>query len=345
MFVARFLDDHPGGRDIILEHAGGDASQIFKSDEFHAHSDLAREMLKQYRIGVLEGFNEAKVAEEKQIADFNRAVAPQVLKMGPEYQRWVHHTVGPKGFRLFESNFFESMSHYPWWYIFFMVCSFQELGAHARVLSCQPSLIRSPLQWIPAITLTFYLSLQNGSSLPLSIAMLPVGMLIWTMIEYCLHRFLFHMESNTGWTNWIHFFAHGIHHLSPTDPERLAFPPTFGIIVGTLIYNIVIRIGGVGPAQAMFAGGAFTCVLVLFCCCLPASPFRALTCRLYSYMMYDTMHYFFHHGESWNKYMPKPLGMYFRWMKTRHLDHHFKNENRNYGVTCPIWDWVFGTSA
>lgn len=312
--LARFLDEHPGGRDLIMEHAGGDASDIFKSDEMHAHSDLARDMLKQYRIGVLEGFNEAKSApEQKQVADFSKAVAPQVLHMGPEYQYWVHHTVGPKGFRLFQSDFFESMSHYPWWYIFFMVRTPSGDGGNIST--------DVTLQWVPVISLTFYLSIKNGSSLPLSVAMLPLGVLIWTMIEYCLHRFLFHMDSNTGVTNWIHFFAHGIHHLTPTDASRLAFPPSFAVVVGTLIYSLVIRIGGVGPAQAVFAGGAFT------------------------YMMYDTMHYFFHHGESWNKYLPKPLGLYFRWMKTRHLDHHFKNENRNYGVTSPLWDWVFGTSV
>jgi hypothetical protein len=122
--LASFLDEHPGGRDYIIDNAGGDASEIFRSNEIHAHSDRARDMLKQYRIGVLEGHHDAKdAAQEKPIADFKRAVAAQVLKMGPEYQHWVHHTVGPKGFRLFESNFFESMSHYPWWYIFFMVRS------------------------------------------------------------------------------------------------------------------------------------------------------------------------------------------------------------------------------
>lgn len=28
-----FLDDHPGGRDYIIDNAGGDASYLFKSDK------------------------------------------------------------------------------------------------------------------------------------------------------------------------------------------------------------------------------------------------------------------------------------------------------------------------
>lgn len=46
--VTKFLDDHPGGDDIIVEHAGTDATEPF--DEI-GHSTTAREMLNQYEIG------------------------------------------------------------------------------------------------------------------------------------------------------------------------------------------------------------------------------------------------------------------------------------------------------
>ncbi len=45
----------------------------------------------------------------------------QVLRSGKDYQYWVHHATASNGFRIFESSFFESFSHYPWWYIFVMV--------------------------------------------------------------------------------------------------------------------------------------------------------------------------------------------------------------------------------
>ncbi|KAJ2100092.1 Cytochrome b5 type B (outer mitochondrial membrane), partial [Coemansia sp. S100] len=49
--VTKFLDEHPGGEEVILEHAGIDATEAF---EDIGHSDDARELLKDYFIGDLE---------------------------------------------------------------------------------------------------------------------------------------------------------------------------------------------------------------------------------------------------------------------------------------------------
>uniref|UniRef100_A0A8C5IS47 Cytochrome b5 type B n=1 Tax=Junco hyemalis TaxID=40217 RepID=A0A8C5IS47_JUNHY len=46
--VTRFLDEHPGGEEVLLEQAGRDATESF---EDVGHSTDAREMLKQYYIG------------------------------------------------------------------------------------------------------------------------------------------------------------------------------------------------------------------------------------------------------------------------------------------------------
>uniref|UniRef100_A0A8D0FPJ9 Cytochrome b5 type B n=1 Tax=Strix occidentalis caurina TaxID=311401 RepID=A0A8D0FPJ9_STROC len=46
--VTRFLDEHPGGEEVLLEQAGRDATECF---EDVGHSMDAREMLKQYYIG------------------------------------------------------------------------------------------------------------------------------------------------------------------------------------------------------------------------------------------------------------------------------------------------------
>ena len=49
--LTRFLDEHPGGRAILVENAGLDSSQEF---EDVGHSKDAREMLDDYEIGRLE---------------------------------------------------------------------------------------------------------------------------------------------------------------------------------------------------------------------------------------------------------------------------------------------------
>ncbi|NXL36734.1 CYB5B protein, partial [Glaucidium brasilianum] len=46
--VTRFLEEHPGGEEVLLEQAGRDATEGF---EDVGHSMDAREMLKQYYIG------------------------------------------------------------------------------------------------------------------------------------------------------------------------------------------------------------------------------------------------------------------------------------------------------
>ena len=48
--VTKFLDEHPGGEEILVEHAGQDATEPF---EDVGHSTDARDMMKEYLIGDL----------------------------------------------------------------------------------------------------------------------------------------------------------------------------------------------------------------------------------------------------------------------------------------------------
>jgi len=48
--VTKFLDEHPGGEEVLLEQAGKDATEAF---EDVGHSTDARNLMKTYRIGQL----------------------------------------------------------------------------------------------------------------------------------------------------------------------------------------------------------------------------------------------------------------------------------------------------
>ncbi|OWR48971.1 cytochrome b5 [Danaus plexippus] len=48
--VTKFLDEHPGGEEVLLELAGRDASEPF---EDVSHSSDARSLMKKYKIGEL----------------------------------------------------------------------------------------------------------------------------------------------------------------------------------------------------------------------------------------------------------------------------------------------------
>ncbi|KFM74691.1 Cytochrome b5, partial [Stegodyphus mimosarum] len=48
--VTKFLEEHPGGEEVLLEQAGKHATEAF---EDIGHSTDARELMKQYKIGEL----------------------------------------------------------------------------------------------------------------------------------------------------------------------------------------------------------------------------------------------------------------------------------------------------
>lgn len=53
--VTNFLDQHPGGTDVILPYCGKDATQAFETQGGRrgTHSQSARSLLAQYQIGTL----------------------------------------------------------------------------------------------------------------------------------------------------------------------------------------------------------------------------------------------------------------------------------------------------
>jgi len=58
--VSPFLDDHPGGPEILKENAGLDVTEEF--EEVY-HSESARKMLDDLLVGHLEGYDPVKAAE------------------------------------------------------------------------------------------------------------------------------------------------------------------------------------------------------------------------------------------------------------------------------------------
>jgi sterol desaturase/sphingolipid hydroxylase (fatty acid hydroxylase superfamily) len=53
------------------------------------------------------------------------------------------------------------------------------------------------------------------------------------------------------------------------------------------------------------------------------------------YGIYDTLH--------WRAHRRAPRNAYGRWVRMSHFHHHFHAPMRNFGVTSPVWDRLFGT--
>jgi len=132
------------------------------------------------------------------------------------------------------------------------------------------------------------------------------GLAAWTLLEYLVHRIVFHRYSGLGQR------LHQIHHDHPSDPdaERSSLStPLLASPVGFLL----IKILGIADGSAMFAG------------------------LLSGYLVFIAVHFAVHR---W----PVGPGAWLYPAKLRHLAHH-RFENCNYGVTTSFWDIVFRTHA
>jgi sterol desaturase/sphingolipid hydroxylase (fatty acid hydroxylase superfamily) len=70
----------------------------------------------------------------------------------------------------------------------------------------------------------------------------------------------------------------------------------------------------------------------------PASPhYPALTVLLLScrYVAYDMTHYLVHHAACTSGWL-EPLSR-------AHMQHHFRDHSKGYGITTSFFDWVFGS--
>jgi dihydroceramide fatty acyl 2-hydroxylase len=137
------------------------------------------------------------------------------------------------------------------------------------------------------------------------------GLFFWTFAEYVLHRYVFHYMPTSEWGKKLHFLMHGVHHDYPNDSKRLVMPPSVSMPLALLFYGLFIVILGVAAMKPFFAGFIF------------------------GYILYDEIHYATHHA---------PMkGKVLLWVKHHHVLHHYKDPERGFGVSTPIWDYVFGT--
>jgi sterol desaturase/sphingolipid hydroxylase (fatty acid hydroxylase superfamily) len=165
--------------------------------------------------------------------------------------------------------------------------------------------------WLPVLG---YLGVRagiHGVGLIQSAGLALGGLLVWTFSEYVLHRYVFHYVGPRLWQRRVHFVLHGVHHDFPQDADRLVFPLGASIPMGTAFYLLFRVFVGSVLVDPVFIGFGI------------------------GYLTYDGTHYAIHHFR-----MSSRWG---RWIKRHHMVHHHTGENARWGVSSPLWDWVFGT--
>jgi sterol desaturase/sphingolipid hydroxylase (fatty acid hydroxylase superfamily) len=168
--------------------------------------------------------------------------------------------------------------------------------------------------YLPLVTFALYQSLgPHQVPLGLTLAWFVGGYLIWTLFEYWFHRLFFHLPVRGPRTDRIYFFVHGVHHDYPWDRSRLVMPPSVSLSLAVIMYFVFRAIWGLSGMWAPFAGFVI------------------------GYVLYDTLHWYVHAG--------KPQTAVGRLLRREHLVHHFKESGSRFGVSCPWWDHVFGTTG
>jgi sterol desaturase/sphingolipid hydroxylase (fatty acid hydroxylase superfamily) len=170
--------------------------------------------------------------------------------------------------------------------------------------------------WVPVVALLLAVSVLRGTGWLVVVAGVALGLALWTLAEYMLHRFVFHFEPRAPWQERISYLAHGIHHHQPRSKTRLVMPPAVSIPLALLFFGLFWVV--------------FSLILGLSLWLLPT--FAGF---LTGYIIYDMIHYATHH-------FPMRSGA-AKWIKQHHMRHHYKNPDLWYGVSSPLWDVVFGT--
>lgn len=230
--VTNFLGDHPGGGDLILEYGGKDVSEIMRDEVSHSHSEDAYEVLREHLVGFVanDKIIQAVVEHDKpedivplqptergmaalkatgvegelaqnnpvyaatglsgvedltketdldadyrahQFLDLKKPLLMQVWNGGftkEFYLKQVHrprYYTGGDSAPLF-GNFLEPLSKTAWYVI--------------------------PIVWLPPVALGSYMAYTGLPSFFQTAAYWLIGLFLWTLVEYGLHRGLFHVD-------------------------------------------------------------------------------------------------------------------------------------------------------
>jgi dihydroceramide fatty acyl 2-hydroxylase len=235
--------------------------------------------------------------------DLRRPLFAQVAALGDRYFAWVHEPVRkttlrrlrdqdqgrwPGSVRIFASDRLEALTHISW----------------RLVLAI----------WLPVVLALLVLSVRIMPGDGLAVAgSWAGGLLLWTFVEYVLHRFFFHTAPRSALGIKAHFLAHGIHHYDPFDGTRLVFPIPPAVGIALVLYGLLDLVLPTGVACAVMSG------------------------LLSGYLLYDMSHYASHHARARDPWL--------RFLQRYHNAHHHREPDALFGVSSPLWDLIFRTGS
>ncbi|WP_372919478.1 sterol desaturase family protein [Salegentibacter sp.] len=161
-----------------------------------------------------------------------------------------------------------------------------------------------------AAVLLYYGIVEKGFEAPVMILLFVAGLFFFTLVEYLMHRYLYHIPATTPRKQKISYTMHGVHHDYPKDKSRLAMPPVLSLIIATVLF-------------------------IIYRAVLGDYVFGFLAGFLIGYAGYLAVHYSVHAF--------KVPGNFLKVLWHHHSIHHYREPDRAFGVSSPLWDHIFGT--
>ncbi|MFQ3212827.1 MAG: sterol desaturase/sphingolipid hydroxylase (fatty acid hydroxylase superfamily) [Marivirga sp.] len=162
------------------------------------------------------------------------------------------------------------------------------------------------------LAIAVFLSYRGLTTIELPLASFLVlfisGYFSWTLGEYLIHRYLFHMADDKKWKRAVQYTFHGIHHEYPKDKDRIVMPPAGAILLGSIIFL------GLWAVMRDYA-------------------FAFVPGFLTGYITYSFLHYAIHAYQ--------PPKNFLKWLWIYHSIHHYKHPDKYFGVSSPFWDFIF----
>ncbi|WP_106132951.1 sterol desaturase family protein [Mongoliibacter ruber] len=156
----------------------------------------------------------------------------------------------------------------------------------------------------------YYAVTATDISISLGLGIILVGLIVFTFVEYIMHKYFFHMEPDSPIKDKVQYSVHGVHHDYPRDKDRLAMPPFISAFYAMVFYFVFTFV--MGDYALYFLPGF-----------------------LLGYSAYLGVHYAVH------AYQPPKNFLKILWVN--HAVHHYKDPDAAFGVSSPLWDYILGT--
>ncbi len=138
-----------------------------------------------------------------------------------------------------------------------------------------------------------------------------LGLLVWSLLEYLMHRFLFHWTPENRAIRRFLASLHLRHHGAPREPGHILVRPQYSLPLSGLLLVVWSLLLGWVPAVALMVG------------------------TWSGFLYYEAVHYRIH--------MSKKSAGLLGLQRKSHFYHHFVDDEHCFGVTSPLWDWILGT--